>query len=341
VLNKSEPRKLIALGLGVLALRAILQTALDRRGGGSDLTDFALGAVMGIGIGMTLLGIWKVKRSPTCGVAVLIALSLTASGCSVAPHPTTIPTNVGSVFVDDGGRGRGVPIVFVHGNGGNAGQWRAQLDSFRSNGHRALAIDLPGFGRSKPSVAGDYSLAAMAEAIDGAVTGLGLQRFVLVGHSYAGAVVAQYAATHPERVAGVVYVDSAAVVLPLNAEQKEQFTAALRADRMQVVRAMFTPMLKLSSESVRDAVLASVERSSTDAFIGALLSLTTWAPQELVRAYKGPRLAIVASDLETPASFQKQFPDVETVPIGGAGHWLMLDKPDEVTAAIQKFVAAL
>jgi pimeloyl-ACP methyl ester carboxylesterase len=181
----------------------------------------------------------------------------------------------------------------------------------------------------------------MAQAIERARQAVQLDRFVLVGHSYAGAVVAQYAAEHRDHVAGVVYLDAAAVALPLTAQQLEQLTAALRADKMAVVRGWFAPLLQPSSRSVRDAVFASVERSSTDAFIGALTSLTSWDPKARINAYTGPRLAVVAADVPNPLAFDTQFPEIRSVRISGAGHWLMLDKPDEVTAAIKAFVAGI
>src|SRR4051794_8012501 len=100
----------------------------------------------------------------------------------------------------------GVPVVFVHGNGGNAKQWRAQIAHLPS----AIAIELPGMGQRPAPSNGDYSIAAMAEDIDRQVRGI--PRFVIVGHSYGGAVAAMYAAKHPERVAGIVYADSAGIV---------------------------------------------------------------------------------------------------------------------------------
>jgi pimeloyl-ACP methyl ester carboxylesterase len=266
-----------------------------------------------------------------------IILPLVFVSCTLAPRPLTITAPNGALFVDDGGRGA-LPILFVHGNGGSSEQWRSQLDYFRAHGHRAAAIDLPGFGKSAPASNGDYSLTAMSNAIERATEQLGLERFVIVGHSYGGAVVAQYAATHPEKVAAVIYVDSAASVPPLTAEQKTQFEAALRANRMQVVRAWFAPMLKPSSPAVSEKVFASVEESSIDAFVAALQSVTTWDPQQLINAYKGPRFAVVASDLENPFSFSNQFPDVRAIKIAGAGHWLMLDKPDELNAAIEELL---
>ncbi len=279
-------------------------------------------------------------RITTMPIRFLAVLMLIAASCSVAPRPVTVPVQGGSVFVDDGGRGE-IPILFIHGNGGSSEQWKAQLDYFRGRGRRAVAIDLPGFGKSTAPANADYSLDAMVDAIDRAVAAIRLGRFVIAGHSYGGAVVAKYAAAHPEKVAGVIYVDAAASALSLGEEQKNRLTAALRADRMKVARVWFAPMLKPSSASVSDAVFASVERSSPDAFIGALLSLTEYDAKALVDAYPGPRLAIVASDVETPASFQKLFPAIEAVPIANAGHWLMLDQPEAVNDAIDRFLRGL
>jgi pimeloyl-ACP methyl ester carboxylesterase len=268
------------------------------------------------------------------------ALILGGVACAGAPHPVTIPIAGGSVYVDDGGR-NGVPIVFVHGNGGSSAQWREQLEHFRASGRRAIAIDLPGFGRSNTPVNGDLSLTAMAAAIDRTVEALDVKRFVIVGHSYGGAVVATYAAAHPEKVAGVVYVDAAASRLPLTQQEKDQFSAALRADKMRVVRAWFAPMLTPSPEKVREDVFASVEKTPADVLIGALMSLTAFDAKTLVTSYKGPTLAVVASDLETPLSFQRQFPDVRAVKISGAGHWLMLDKPAQLDSALDEFMSTL
>jgi pimeloyl-ACP methyl ester carboxylesterase len=269
------------------------------------------------------------------------ALAAAVSACSVAPHPITVPVNGGSLFIDDGGGRSGIPIVLIHGNGGSSAQWRSQLEHFRSSGRRAIAIDLPGFGRSTAPANGDLSLDAMAAAIDRAVDAIGVGRFVIAGHSYGGAVVAKYAALHPQKVAGVVYVDAAAMKLPLTKEQADQLGAAIRADKMRVVNAWFAPMLKPSSESVQKVVLASVENTSADSFLGALMSLTEYDAKALVGAYTGPRLAIAAADIESPASFQLQFPEIRVVKISGAGHWLMLDKPEEVNAALDAFLGAL
>jgi pimeloyl-ACP methyl ester carboxylesterase len=260
-----------------------------------------------------------------------IAALLLVAACAVTRPP---------LFVDDGGRG-GTPIVFIHGNGGSSAQWQSQLAYFRAKGRRAIALDLPGFGRSNAPAGGDLSLDAMVASIDQSMSAMRVPRFVIAGHSYGGAVAAAYAAAHPEKVAGVIYVDAAASALPLTAEQETGLVSAIKANKMAVVRAWFAPMLKGSSEAVQQDILASVEKTPVDVFLGALLSLRSFDAKRLVNAYTGPRLAIAAADIETPAAFQRQFPEIPVTRISGTGHWVMLDKPDEVNAAIERFLESL
>jgi pimeloyl-ACP methyl ester carboxylesterase len=263
-------------------------------------------------------------------------IAIVFASCAHAPVSGPVTTPNGTIYVDDGGRG-GLPVLFIHGNGADSSQWENQLAHLRTT-RRAVAIDLPGMGRSAPAANGDYSLKANADVVDAAVSSIGLTRFVMVGHSYGGAVVATYAAKHPEKVAAVIYADSAASV-PAMSPQMQKFVDALRADRMKVTRMWFAPMLKPSSQAVQDRVYATVEKSSVDAFAGALAGMAGYDAKSVVNAYHGPRFVIAASEIETPASFRPQFPDLPAVKIAGTGHWLMLDKPDEFNAALDKFLA--
>jgi len=263
-------------------------------------------------------------------------IAIVFASCAHAPVSGPVTTPNGTIYVDDGGSG-GLPVLFIHGNGADSSQWEAQLAHLRTT-RRAVALDLPGMGRSAPAVNGDYSLQANADAVDAAVSSIGLTRFVVVGHSYGGAVAATYAAKHPEKVAAVIYADSAASI-PAMSPQMQQFVDALRADRMKVTHMWFAPMLKPSSQAVQDRVYATVEKSTVDAFAGALVGMAGYDAKTVVNAYHGPRFVIAASEIETPASFRPQFPDLPAMKIAGTGHWLMLDKPDEFNAALDKFLA--
>lgn len=260
-------------------------------------------------------------------------LALLLAACAhTAPAPR-------GLHIDDGGRGAALPVLFVHGNGGNLRQWSAQLDHLRRT-RRAVAFDLRGMGQSALPADGDYSIDAMVSDIQAVADALDLRRFVIVGHSYGGAVVTAYAAKHPERVAGVVLADSAGNVR-ITPEQAQKFLAALRKDQNAVVPVWFGPILKPSSEAVRKAVLDSARATNVDALVGALAGLPKVDLTPLVAAYRGPRLAIAAADIESPASFHQQFPDVPVKKISGTGHWLMMDKPDEFNALLDDFLATV
>ena len=263
----------------------------------------------------------------------LIFVAILVVACA---HATPSPRGL---HIDDGGRGDAVPVLLVHGNGGNLTQWSAQLAHLRRS-RRAVAFDLRGMGRSAAPADGDYSLAAMVSDVDVVADAVGLRRFVIVGHSYGGAVVTAYAAKHPERVAGVVLADAAGNVR-LSPEQAQRFLDALRKDKDAVIGPWFGAILKPSGEAVRKAVLESAHNTPADALAGALQGLPGVDLTPFVAAYHGPRLAIAASDIESPASFHKQFPDVPVKKIAGAGHWLMMDKPDEFNAMLDEFLATI
>ena len=252
--------------------------------------------------------------------------------------PSFIDGPQGRLHVDDGGRGSGVPVLFVHGNTGNLTQWRAQLDHVRQS-RRAVAFDLRGMGQSDPARNGDYSIKAMVDDVEAVVDAVKLRRFVIVGHSYGGTVVAAYAARHPE-VAGVVLADSAGNV-KIDPKQANAFLDSIRANRDAVVPQWFAPILKNSRDEVTNAVLESTRHTPAPVIAGALGGLLTVDMGQLLAAYHGPRLAIAAADIESPASLHVQFPSIPVKKIRGTGHWLMMDKPDEFNALLDEFLATV
>src|SRR5712671_3363786 len=125
----------------------------------------------------------------------------------------------GRLRVSEGGEG-GVPVVLVHGLASELETWRPVLDRLRGS-RRAIAYDQRGHGQSDP--AGEYSIAALAGDLDRVVEQLGLPQFWLAGHSFSGTVVSAYAAEHPEKVAGVVYVDAVGDASDSAPEMKEYY----------------------------------------------------------------------------------------------------------------------
>ncbi|MDE3072310.1 MAG: alpha/beta fold hydrolase [Pseudomonadota bacterium] len=116
--------------------------------------------------------------------------------------------------------GDGPTIVLLHGFADSKEVW---LDvAKRLSPHFHLIIpDLPGWGESSREAGANYDIDAQAARLQAFVQTLGLQRFVLVGHSMGGAVAGVYAAEHPGHVAELALVDAFGLKYKPNAFVRE------------------------------------------------------------------------------------------------------------------------
>ena len=246
----------------------------------------------------------------------------------------------GRLRVDDGGRG-GLPVLLIHGNGGNRTQWKAQLEHLRAT-RRAVAFDLRGMGESEPAGDADYSVAGFSQDVAVVADTLGLDRFVLVGHSYGGAVVADYAGRHPGRVAGLVFADVAGDIR----ETPPKALAALRDGLLpehyeDFTRRWFQGILSGGTDATKSAVLGSLAATRPEVFIAATMGLYTFDPISALAPYRGPRLHIASFLADNPAAIHHTFKDMPVHVIRGASHWLMLDCPDTFNQTLDAFLATV
>ena len=99
----------------------------------------------------------------------------------------------------------GVPIVFCHGFPELAFSWRHQLKACEAAGRWAIAPDQRGYGRtSRPEAITDYDMEHLTGDLVGLLDHLGVDKAVFVGHDWGGIVVWQLPLMHPDRVAGIV-----------------------------------------------------------------------------------------------------------------------------------------
>ncbi|ETS85306.1 hypothetical protein PFICI_03331 [Pestalotiopsis fici W106-1] len=96
-------------------------------------------------------------------------------------------------------------IIFIHGWPASAITWKPQLDAFGGLGFRAVAPDMPGYGRSTARrVGSDYSQEALVEGMMALLRDTGRDAAVWVGHDWGAGVTSSVAAQHPEAVTALV-----------------------------------------------------------------------------------------------------------------------------------------
>jgi 3-oxoadipate enol-lactonase len=103
----------------------------------------------------------------------------------------------------------GRPLLLVHGFCGAKEDFTEWLDRLASEGWHAVAYDQRGHGRSAhPAGEASFSLPVFAADLLAVADALGWRRFVLLGHSMGGMVAQLVALAAPERLAGLILMDT-------------------------------------------------------------------------------------------------------------------------------------
>jgi pimeloyl-ACP methyl ester carboxylesterase len=102
-------------------------------------------------------------------------------------------------------KGAGRPVVLIHGNPGSGQDWTRVFGPLAAR-NKAIAFDRPGHGQSERPRHGDATVEVQAGLLHDALKQLHIERPIVVGHSWGGALALVYAISYPKEVAGVVLV---------------------------------------------------------------------------------------------------------------------------------------
>jgi len=218
-------------------------------------------------------------------------------------------------------------FVFLHGFGGNAAQWRYQLRHF-SDSNRAIALDLRGHGYSDRPLDG-YTVAQLLADLLAALDVLHVSgKFVLVGHSFGGALASEYAAAHPERVEKLILIATAG-------EYRLTPNLRLALKAPAPLLNLVYPFLRRSLQAP-PAILQAMHRDS----------LSTWNGWSVFRSLPVEALVIRGhrDRVFAKAYFEevaRAIPRAEEHDVGASGHMVMLERREAVNRAIERFVSGV
>jgi pimeloyl-ACP methyl ester carboxylesterase len=273
-------------------------------------------------------------------MALAGAAALTAAG--VARHllkgaaRPTVPGAAGPLVVDDGGSG-GPPVLFVHSYAGTIAHWKAQLDHLRRS-RRAIALNLRGHGGSSEPQDLDYSIPSLAQDIGAVADALGLERFVLVGHSMGGSAAAAYAAAHPERLAGLVLVGTPGRTAP---EVAASVLAALERDHRGVMENYWQTLTQGARDTVKPMLNADMRRIARRASKALVAATFAYDPSAALHAFHGPALLIDTPHGEGPGALHLLAPQARRELLTGTSHWPHLDDPQSFNRVLDGFLVTL
>lgn len=262
-----------------------------------------------------------------------------------------IGTPLGDLYVDDVGEGS--PVLLWHSYLHHGGMWKAQVDALKSK-HRLLVIDAPGHGRSSP-VRKPFDLVDCVRSAEAVMDACGVEKSAFVGLSWGGMVAMAMALKNPERLTGIVPIDTSCRREPLGNRLK-YLTMGSVTRKVGIIPALLDRVEPLfysaQSRAERRADLVDPWRS----YVARMDRESIWHAlhciidrnniTEQLRALRMPAMAIVgAVDIAQPVRESEHIasaiPGCRLVVIPGAAHLSAEEKPREMNAILEDFLSRL
>lgn len=248
--------------------------------------------------------------------------------------------------------GSGAPIVLLHGIAVWSFLWSKTIAPL-AEASRVIAPDLIGYGYSDKRDCFDRSVRRQAQMIVRLLDALDLPAATIVGHDIGGAVAQVLAVDHPDRVDGLVLVDSVAYGSWPSSSMVSLSDPNLLGEPEKIMELV-----------VHDAKIGHDENADAEAFAkdmaapydseegrrsmvrnaSALNTNHTMELADRLETIDVPTLVLWGEEdpwqpLSDARRLADDIPTAEIVTIPGASHWLPFDRPEETVRHLKQFMA--
>ncbi len=215
-------------------------------------------------------------------------------------------------------------LVFIHGFGGKAEQWQYQMQKFAMD-NRVIALDMRGHGLSdKPSTG--YDMPRIQLDLETALAQLNVVTpFVLVGHSFGGAVVTEYALNHPENVERLIIIATAG---EFRLSPLFRLGLNLPSSVLRLIGPITRSWLHAPPHALREFYHQNMSKwRGWDKFTQLTM------PVMVIRGHRD-----LVFDRPLFEKVAKSIPGAEDIDIGVSGHMVMLERREAVDRSITSFL---
>jgi pimeloyl-ACP methyl ester carboxylesterase len=247
-------------------------------------------------------------------------------------------------------------VVFMHGNPGSSEDWLDLLAKAGDLG-RAVAPDMPGYGKADRPADFDYTVQGYARHLAGVLDQLGIERVHLVLHDFGGPWGLAWAAAHPQQVASVVLINIGVLAGYTWHKYAKIWRTPLLGELFMLTATRGAYRTLLNSENPRPFPRAFVDRMYDDnaswASKRAVLKLYRATSDldamsrmlgEALRPLRLPALVLWGKgDSFLPYKYAEQQRDTFDVQavhlLDGCGHWPFIDEPEQCASLLVPFLA--
>ena len=226
-------------------------------------------------------------------------------------------------------------LVFIHGSGGDHSAWSHQYAGLHKQ-YNIVAIDLPGHGSSEGN--GKSDIGSYCLWVKKLLDILPLKNIILVGHSLGAAISLQFALNYPQTIQGIVTVGGG-MKMPVNPAIFE-FIKTNPTESVELI-CKFS-VAKANREKFMEPLMKSLAQARIDVLQGDLSACDKFdVSQEMSKIFLKALIICGEEDKMTPPEFSRQISEnisgAKLCLIEGAGHMVMMERPEAFNEALNKF----
>jgi len=240
--------------------------------------------------------------------------------------------------------GEGEAVLLIHGLGGTSNVFTPLLPALAR--HRTIRFDLPGSGRSR-SGDGPLSLGLFVDKVRLVMQRTGIERAHVVAHSMGTIIATHLAAAEPGRVAGLaLFGPLLAPPEPARAAIRARAAQAREGDMQPIADGVLRANLSAETRAQRPAAVAfvreSLMRQDPEGYARTCEALADMRPPDTSRIDCPALLVTGDEDAVAPPQAVRMMSEriegsrVEV--LRRCGHWTPVEKPEECTALLQRFL---
>jgi pimeloyl-ACP methyl ester carboxylesterase len=257
-------------------------------------------------------------------------------------------------LIEAGPQDAGEAVVFVHGNPGSSSDWTALVEATGELG-RAVAVDMPGFGKAPVPPGFDYQVSSYAGFLQQALEALGIERVDLVVHDFGGPFGLYWGLQHPDAWKSVVLINVGVMPgyewhsmakrwrtpvlgelvqawIPRSAWRRTMQKSSPRGLPPEFVDKMYDDYDRDTRRTVLRLYRRTPDPGQTAAELGAAMAQLR-RPALVVWGAADPFIGVKYAER------QREFFDVQDVVIlEDSGHWPFQDDPQRVAGAVLPFL---
>ncbi|GAA6621690.1 alpha/beta fold hydrolase [Scytonema sp. NUACC26] len=282
------------------------------------------------------------------GDAVVNSAPASASDCEIATH--SVPISNGTLFYNQVGTGQ--PILLLHGLFAEKEQWNSMMCQLSLAGYRAIAPDLPGYGKSTLVVTRDYALENQVALLHQFMNQLGIRSFDVAGSSMGGAIATLYSQRYPEQLRSLAFIGSPLGVVDWASSVKNAIFDGINPfipiDEEQFdleISLLFVTPPTIPDSVKTERVNDYIARNRHYQQIWDIVNLydDVLCQRRQGQSTQLPTLAIWGRedkiyDIRGADRLQRCIPGSQTIRLPKAGHLLLIENSEEATVDYLKFL---